>query len=97
MITLIAVMAIAMKRIFGYLAHYVDGTVKKFLTTKENFNRLLNCQPFRNLLPAFEKELMIIGFTAFLFKIYLYSPLISQQPELIIALEFAGDSLFLFS
>ena len=46
-------------------------------------------QPFYKVIPALEGELMVIGFTAFVFKIYLNAAS-SISPEYHYALEYSG-------
>ena len=56
---------------------------------------LIFCQPFYKVLPAVERELMVIGFTAFAFKIYLNAGDSKKSTAYLDALEYAG-SLFHF-
>ena len=58
----------------------------------ESLNQLTNDTPFQELVSAIEKELMIVGTMAFIFKIIINVNLLANH-EWILALEYAGNYL----
>lgn len=56
----------------------------------EKLNKLTNETPFQELLLAIEKELMVVGTMAFIFKMILNLKLVSNS-DWLIALEYAGQ------
>jgi hypothetical protein len=55
----------------------------------EKLNKLTNDTPFQELLRAIEKELMVVGTMAFIFKLIINLKLIADD-DWVLALEYAG-------